>query len=45
MDEQKQDNQLEQQLCADTGCGPDDLPEAMDDREGMAREGQRYPSW
>ena len=23
-----------QQLCADIGCGPDDLPEAMDDREG-----------
>ena len=23
-----------QQLCADTGCSPEDLPEAMDDREG-----------
>ena len=23
-----------QQLCADTGCTPEDLPEAMDDREG-----------
>ena len=23
-----------QLLCADTGCSPDDLPEAMDDREG-----------
>ena len=23
-----------QQLCADTGCIPEDLPEAMDDREG-----------
>ena len=23
-----------QQLCADTRCSPDDLPEAMDDREG-----------
>ena len=22
-----------QQLCADTGCSPEDLPEAMDDRE------------
>ena len=22
-----------QQLCEDTGCGPEDLPEAMDDRE------------
>ena len=23
-----------QQLCADTGCNPEDLPEAMDDRDG-----------
>ena len=23
-----------QQLCADTGCSPENLPEAMDDREG-----------
>ena len=23
-----------QQLCADSGCSPEDLPEAMDDREG-----------
>ena len=23
-----------QQLCADTGCSPEDLPEAMNDREG-----------
>ena len=23
-----------QQLCANTGCSPEDLPEAMDDREG-----------
>ena len=23
-----------QQLCGDTGCSPEDLPEAMDDREG-----------
>ena len=23
-----------QQLCADTGCNPGDLPEAKDDREG-----------
>ena len=23
-----------QQLCADTGCRPEDLPETMDDREG-----------
>ena len=23
-----------QQLCADTGCSPEDLPDVMDDREG-----------
>ena len=33
MAEQKQDNQLEQQLCEDTGCSPEDLPEAMNERE------------
>ncbi len=27
---QKQDDQ---QLCDDTGCNPEDLPEAMNDRE------------
>ena len=35
--EQKQDDELEhtyiQQLCEDTGCSPEDLPEAMNDRE------------
>ena len=34
--EQKQDDQLEHtymQLCEDTGCSPEDLPEAMNDRE------------
>ena len=29
-----------QQLCEDTGCFPEDLPRAMNDREEMAREGQ-----
>ena len=29
-----------QQLCEDTGCSPEDLPEEMNDR---AREGQGYP--
>ena len=24
-----------QQLCADTGCSPEDLPEAIDDRKGL----------
>ena len=37
MAEKKQDDQLEhtyiQQLCEDTGCSPEDLPEAMNDRE------------
>ena len=32
-----------QQLCEDTGCGPEDLPEVMNDREKWAREGQGYP--
>ena len=31
-----------QQLCDDTGCNPEDLPEAMNDRETW-REGQGYP--
>ena len=31
-----------QLLCEDTGCGPEDLPEAMDDRGEVAREGQGY---
>ena len=37
MAEQKQDDQLEhtyiQKLCEDTECCPEDLPEAMNDRE------------
>ena len=33
-----------QQLCEDTGCSPEDLPEAMNDREKW-REGQGYPCW
>ncbi len=35
MDGLKQDDQVEhiQQLCEDTGCSPEDLPEAMNDRE------------
>ena len=32
-----------QQLCEDTGCCPEDLPRAMNDREEWAREGQGYP--
>ena len=46
MANQNQDDQLEhtyiQQLCDDTGCNLEDLPEAMNDRETW-REGQRYP--
>ena len=30
------------ELCEDTGCSPEDLPEAMNDREKLAREGQGY---
>ena len=32
-----------QQLCEDTECCPEDLPRAMNDGEGVAREGQWYP--
>ena len=33
-----------QQLCEDTGWSPEDLPEAMNDREKWReREGQGYP--
>ena len=43
MDELKQDDQLEhtyiQQLCVDTGCRPEDLPEAMNDREKWRERG------
>ena len=31
-----------QQLCEDTGCSLEDLPEAMNDREEVARGGQGY---
>ena len=31
-----------QQLCKDTGCSPEDLPEAMNDKEKWRREGQEY---
>ena len=36
MDKQKQDDQLEPTYnsCANMGCSPEDLLEAMDDREG-----------
>ena len=37
-----------QQLCEDRGCSPEDLPEAMNDREKWRereRESQRYPCW
>ena len=32
-----------QHLCEDTGCCPEDLPRAMNDREEWQREGQGYP--
>ena len=34
-----------QQLCEDTGCCPEDLPRVMNDRAGVAREGQGYPCY
>ena len=34
-----------QQLCEDTGCNPEDLPEVMNNREKVARDGQGYPCW
>ena len=34
-----------QQLSEDTGCSPEDLPEAMNDKGGVAREGQGYPCY
>ena len=40
------------QFCADTGCNPEDLPEAMDDREGwrerfrdIRADGATWCSW
>ena len=33
MSKQKQDDQPEQKLCEDTGCNPEDLPKAMNDRD------------
>ena len=33
-----------QQVCEDTGCSPEDLPEAMNDREKW-RESQGYLCW
>ena len=32
-----------QQLCEDTGCNSEDLPEAMNDREKWRENGQGYP--
>ena len=31
-----------QLLCGDTSCSPGDLPEALNDGKGVAREGQVY---
>ena len=44
MDEQRQDDQLEQ-LCADTGCSLEDLPEAMNDREGWRERLSALVAW
>ena len=34
-----------QQLCEDTGCCPEDLPEAMNDREKWRERGSGYPCY
>ena len=34
-----------QQLCEDTGCCPEDLPEAMNDREKWRERVRRYPCY
>ena len=34
-----------QQLCEDTGCCPEDLPRAMNDREEWREKGQGYPCY
>ena len=34
-----------QQLFEDTGCSPEDLPDAMNDREMWQKRGQGYPCW
>ena len=34
-----------QQLCEDTGCSPEDLPEAMNDREKWRERIRGYPCW
>ena len=36
-------NAYKQQLCVDTGCKPEDLPEAMDDREGWRERVKDIP--
>ena len=48
MDEQKLDDQLEPTynlLFADTGCSFEELPEAMDDREGWCVRVREDPYW
>ena len=34
-----------QELCADTGYKPEDLPKTIEDREGWQDRGQKYPFW
>ena len=34
-----------QQLCEDTGCSPEDLPEAMNDREKWRERPDNYRNW
>ena len=34
-----------QRLCKNTGNSPEDLPKAMNDRDGLVREGKGYLCW
>ena len=48
MNEQRQDDQLRTyilRLCADTGYSFEVLSGAMDNKDGVSREGQRDPCW
>ena len=43
-DKQRQDDQLEPTYRADTGYSPEDMPEAMDDREGWRERARDIPA-
>ena len=47
MAKQKQSDQLERTYssCEDTGCSPEDPPEAMNDKEEWRERVRVYPRW